>query len=58
MFVKTEVANEDDVQSLVENTIKTYGRLDYAFNNAGIEEIMTPFLDQTRKVRSNHEHKC
>ena len=47
MFVKTDVANEDDVRSLVENTIKTYGRLDYAFNNAGIEEIMTPFIDQT-----------
>ena len=47
IFVKTDVANEDDVRSLVENTIKTYGRLDYAFNNAGIEEIMTPFLDQT-----------
>jgi NAD(P)-dependent dehydrogenase (short-subunit alcohol dehydrogenase family) len=32
---------------LAENTVKTYGRLDYAFNNAGVEEIMTPFLDQT-----------
>ena len=38
IFVKTDVANENDVRSLVENTIKTYGRLDYAFNNAGIEE--------------------
>jgi NAD(P)-dependent dehydrogenase (short-subunit alcohol dehydrogenase family) len=36
IFVKTNVANEDDVRSLVENTVKTYGRLDYAFNNAGI----------------------
>jgi NAD(P)-dependent dehydrogenase (short-subunit alcohol dehydrogenase family) len=46
-FVKTDVANEDDVRSLVEKTVDTYGRLDYAFNNAGIEEVMTPFLDQT-----------
>ena len=38
IFVKTDVANEDDVKSLVEKTVKTYGRLDYAFNNAGIEE--------------------
>ena len=45
--MKTDVANETDVRSLVEYTVKTYGRLDYAFNNAGIEEIMTPFLDQT-----------
>jgi NAD(P)-dependent dehydrogenase (short-subunit alcohol dehydrogenase family) len=41
------VANESDVKSLVDNTVKTYGRLDYAINNAGVEEIMTPFLDQT-----------
>jgi NAD(P)-dependent dehydrogenase (short-subunit alcohol dehydrogenase family) len=24
-----------------------YGRFDYAFNNAGIEEMMTPFVEQT-----------
>jgi NAD(P)-dependent dehydrogenase (short-subunit alcohol dehydrogenase family) len=47
MFVKTDVANENDVRSLVEKTVERYGRLDYAFNNAGVEEIMTPFLDQT-----------
>jgi NAD(P)-dependent dehydrogenase (short-subunit alcohol dehydrogenase family) len=47
IFVKTDVANEDDVRSLVEKTAKTYGRLDFAFNNAGIEEMMTPLVDQT-----------
>jgi NAD(P)-dependent dehydrogenase (short-subunit alcohol dehydrogenase family) len=47
MFVKTDVANENDVRSLVKKTVDRYGRLDYAFNNAGVEEIMTPFLDQT-----------
>jgi NAD(P)-dependent dehydrogenase (short-subunit alcohol dehydrogenase family) len=49
-FVKTDVANEDDVRSLVEKTVKTYGRLDYAFNNAGIEETMTPLVDQTSDI--------
>jgi NAD(P)-dependent dehydrogenase (short-subunit alcohol dehydrogenase family) len=47
IFVKTDVAIENDVRSLVEKTVDTYGKLDYAFNNAGVEEIMTPFLDQT-----------
>ena len=50
IFVKTDVANEDDVRSLVEETVKTYGRLDYAFNNAGIEETMTPLVEQTSNV--------
>ena len=35
IFVKTDVANENDVRSLVEKTVKQYNRLDYAFNNAG-----------------------
>jgi NAD(P)-dependent dehydrogenase (short-subunit alcohol dehydrogenase family) len=47
IFVKTDVAIENDVRSLVEKTVDIYGKLDYAFNNAGVEEIMTPFLDQT-----------
>ncbi len=50
IFVKTDVANEDDVKSLVEKIVKTYGRLDYAFNNAGIEEMMTPLIDQTSDI--------
>jgi NAD(P)-dependent dehydrogenase (short-subunit alcohol dehydrogenase family) len=50
VFVKTDVAKEDDVRSLVEKTAKTYGRLDYAFNNAGIEETMTPLVDQTSDI--------
>jgi NAD(P)-dependent dehydrogenase (short-subunit alcohol dehydrogenase family) len=46
IFVKTDVTKEYDVKSLVEETVKVYGRLDYAFNNAGIEELMTPLVDQ------------
>jgi NAD(P)-dependent dehydrogenase (short-subunit alcohol dehydrogenase family) len=46
IFVRTDVTKEDDVKSLVEKTVKVYGRLDYAFNNAGIEEMMTPFVEQ------------
>ena len=47
IFVRTDVTKEDDVKSFVEDTVKVYGRLDYAFNNAGIEEMMTPFVEQT-----------
>jgi NAD(P)-dependent dehydrogenase (short-subunit alcohol dehydrogenase family) len=50
IFVKTDVANENDVKSLVEKTIKTYGRLDYAFNNAGIEGELASLVDQTSTV--------
>jgi NAD(P)-dependent dehydrogenase (short-subunit alcohol dehydrogenase family) len=41
------VTNEDDVKALVEKTIKAYGRLDYAFNNAGLEEAETSLVEET-----------
>jgi NAD(P)-dependent dehydrogenase (short-subunit alcohol dehydrogenase family) len=47
IFVKTDVAIENDVRSLVEKTVETFGRLDYAVNNVGIGEKMTPLVEQT-----------
>lgn len=36
-FVQADVAQADDVERLVRGVVKEYGRLDAAFNNAGIE---------------------
>src|SRR6187401_2328057 len=36
-FVRADVAHEAEVKALVDQTVATYGRLDVAFNNAGIE---------------------
>jgi NAD(P)-dependent dehydrogenase (short-subunit alcohol dehydrogenase family) len=47
MFVQTDVSNEDSVIALVESTAKRYGRLDYAFNNAGVVEDPAPFTNKT-----------
>ncbi|MBA2117161.1 glucose 1-dehydrogenase [Bremerella alba] len=37
VFVKTDVTSEEDVQNLVQQTVKHFGRIDIAFNNAGVE---------------------
>jgi NAD(P)-dependent dehydrogenase (short-subunit alcohol dehydrogenase family) len=37
IFIKADVSKESDVKNIVAETIKNFGRLDYAFNNAGIE---------------------
>jgi len=37
VFVSCDVRDEEQVKQLVASTVDTYGRLDYAFNNAGIE---------------------
>jgi NAD(P)-dependent dehydrogenase (short-subunit alcohol dehydrogenase family) len=36
-FILCDVTKDQDVQSMVAGTIETYGKLDIAFNNAGIE---------------------
>ena len=35
-FIRTDVASADSVEQMVSRTVKTYGKLDCAFNNAGI----------------------
>jgi NAD(P)-dependent dehydrogenase (short-subunit alcohol dehydrogenase family) len=36
-FVRADVRREDEVRSLVDQTVKRFGRLDVAVNNAGTE---------------------
>jgi NAD(P)-dependent dehydrogenase (short-subunit alcohol dehydrogenase family) len=50
IFVKTDVSKESDVKVMIERTLETFGRLDYAFNNAGIEETLTPLPDQSEQT--------
>jgi NAD(P)-dependent dehydrogenase (short-subunit alcohol dehydrogenase family) len=47
LFVPTDVAQEAQVKNLIGRTLEQFGRLDFAFNNAGIEQTPTPFLEQT-----------
>lgn len=37
IFIKCDVSSAADVQAMVEKTVEAFGRLDYAFNNAGVE---------------------
>jgi len=39
IFVQCDVSKSNDVKGLIDKCIATYGRLDYAFNNAGIEGV-------------------
>lgn len=35
LWIKTDVSKADEVETMVKSTLEAYGRLDYAFNNAG-----------------------
>ena len=49
VFVKCDVAQEADVKALIAKTLETYGRLDYANNNAGIEGVAGPCAECTEE---------
>lgn len=47
LFVQSDVSDEAQVKSLVQTVVDTFGRLDVAFNNAGIEGTPTPITEAT-----------
>lgn len=49
IFVQSDISKSTDVQSLVKKTVDTYGRLDVAFNNAGVEGQLGPLTEQTEE---------
>ena len=42
MFVKADVSKAADVEALIERVVERYGRLDCAFNNAGVDNLHFP----------------
>ncbi|MEQ1877351.1 MAG: SDR family oxidoreductase [Bdellovibrionia bacterium] len=48
-FILCDVSNSDQVKHAIEKTIKSYGRIDYAFNNAGVEGSQAFTPDCTEK---------
>jgi NAD(P)-dependent dehydrogenase (short-subunit alcohol dehydrogenase family) len=47
IFVRADVARSEDVAALVDRATRIYGRLDVAFNNAGVEGQMASTADCT-----------
>ncbi|MDQ1924395.1 SDR family oxidoreductase [Massilia pseudoviolaceinigra] len=45
LFVQCNVTRAAEVEALIDKTVAYYGRLDCAFNNAGIEEEHLPLAD-------------
>jgi NAD(P)-dependent dehydrogenase (short-subunit alcohol dehydrogenase family) len=50
MFVQTDVRIASQVESMVNETVREYGRLDIAFNNAGVGGIMARLIRTTEEV--------
>jgi NAD(P)-dependent dehydrogenase (short-subunit alcohol dehydrogenase family) len=49
LFVKSDVSRAAEVAALVQRTVEKFGRLDVAFNNAGIEGAWIPITEQSEE---------
>ena len=45
LFIQTDVSKRESVQALVRQTVEKFGRIDAAFNNAGIEGKVAPLVE-------------
>jgi len=50
IFVRTDVRIASEVENMVQQTVKKYGRLDIAFNNAGVGGIMARMIRTTEEI--------
>src|SRR6267378_3219755 len=48
--IRCDVADEADVAAMVEQTVSAFGRLDAAFNNAGVQAPPSAMADETAEV--------
>ena len=49
LFVQADVSKAAEVEALIKKTVEKFGRLDVAFNNAGIEGNWVPIVSQSEQ---------
>lgn len=50
MFIKADATKSKEVKAMVRKTVKTFGRLDFALNNAGIDGVRARTADYPEEV--------
>ena len=48
LAIKCDVADDAQVEAMVDQTVATFGRLDAAYNNAGVQNTVAEAADATR----------
>jgi len=49
LAIKCDVADDAQVEAMVERTVATFGRLDAAYNNAGVQNVISEAADASRE---------
>ncbi|MHC4048685.1 SDR family NAD(P)-dependent oxidoreductase [Bradyrhizobium sp. 25ACV] len=47
--IRCNVADDAEVEAMVSRTVETFGRLDVAYNNAGVQNVLAETADTTRE---------
>jgi NAD(P)-dependent dehydrogenase (short-subunit alcohol dehydrogenase family) len=47
--IRCDVADDEQVEAMVDETVKVFGRLDAAYNNAGVQNVLAETADTTRE---------
>ena len=51
LAIRCDVADDAQVEAMVQRTVATFGKLDAAYNNAGIQNLLAETADSTREER-------
>ena len=54
LAIQCDVSDDKQVEEMVAKTVSTFGRLDAAYNNAGIQNELAKAEDQTRASRTQN----
>src|SRR6266571_2290235 len=49
LAIRCDVADDAQVEAMVKQTVATFGRLDAAYNNAGVQNVLAETADTTRE---------
>ena len=49
LAVRCDVSNDAQVEAMVKQTVATFGRLDAAYNNAGVQNVLAETADTARE---------
>lgn len=50
IYIRCDVRDESQIKAMVDDTVRRFGALDYAFNNAGIAGANKPLVEETSEL--------
>ena len=49
LAIRCDVADDAQIEAMIDKTVAAFGRLDAAYNNAGVQNVLAETADATRE---------